>query len=56
MLEGDSILSPERLGDDEPERLAAERMKRVRDLDQRWISGAGCSRQLSRRPKWRPVC
>ena len=51
MLEGDSILSPELLGDDEPKRLAPEGMKRVRDQNLRRISGTGCTRQLSRRPR-----
>ena len=38
VLEGDAILSPELLGDDEPERLPPEGMKRVRDPNLRWIS------------------
>jgi hypothetical protein len=49
MLEGDSILSPELLGDDEPKRLPPEGMKSVRDQNLRRISGTGCTRQLSRR-------
>ena len=43
MLEGDSILSPELLRDDERERLAPEGMKWVRDQNLRRISGTGCS-------------
>jgi hypothetical protein len=49
VLEGDSILSPELLGDDEGKRLALEGMKRVRDQNLRRITGTGCSRQLSKR-------
>jgi hypothetical protein len=37
MLEGDAILSPERLGDDEPEGLAPKRVKRVGDPNLRRI-------------------
>ena len=51
VLEGDAIFSPELLGDDEPERLAPEGMKRVRDQNLRRLSGTGCIRQLSRRAK-----
>jgi len=51
VLEGDTILAPELLGDDEPERLAPEWMKRVRDQNLRRITGIGCSRQLSRRAR-----
>jgi hypothetical protein len=45
VLERDAILSPERLGDDEPERLPPEGMKRMRDpnLNLRWIGGIGGS-------------
>jgi hypothetical protein len=38
MLEGHAILSPERLGDDEPKGVTPEGMKRVRDANQRRIS------------------
>jgi hypothetical protein len=43
MLEGDAILSPERLGDYKPKALAPERMKRMRDPNLRWISGTSGS-------------
>jgi hypothetical protein len=43
VLERDAILSPERLGDDEPERLPPEGVKRVRDPNLRWIGGIGGS-------------
>jgi hypothetical protein len=38
MLDGDAVLTPELLGDDEPERPTSEGMERVRDSNQRWIS------------------
>jgi hypothetical protein len=50
MLEGDALLPPERLGDDEPERLTAEGMERVRDPNLRSITGIDCSRQPTRKP------
>jgi len=43
VLEGDAILSPELLGDDEPERLTAEGMKGMRDPNLRRIGGIACS-------------
>ena len=56
MLEGDSILSPELLGDDEPKRLAPEGMKRVRDQNLWRISDTSYTRQLSRRRKSKWPC
>jgi len=43
VLEGDALLAPERLGDYEPEGLAPERMKRMRDPNLRRISGIACN-------------
>jgi hypothetical protein len=43
VLEGDAILSPEGLGDDEPERLVPEGMERVCDQNLRRISSTAGS-------------
>jgi hypothetical protein len=43
VLEGDAILTPEGLGDYEPERLTSEGMERVRDPNLRQISGINSS-------------
>jgi hypothetical protein len=42
MLEGDTLLTPERLAHHEPEALAPQRMKRMRDANPVLISGIGC--------------
>jgi len=43
LLDGDAVLAPEPLGDDEREGLAAEGMKRVGDPNQWRINGMRCS-------------
>ena len=43
MLEGDAVLAPEGLGDNETERLPPQGMERMRDQNLRWITGTGGS-------------
>jgi len=42
VLERHPLLTPELLGDDEPERPTSEGMKCVRDPNLQWISGTDC--------------
>jgi hypothetical protein len=53
-LERHPVLSPKLLGNDEPERLTAERMEGVGDANLLWIDRIMCSWLLWARQLWNP--